>query len=113
MTPETFRKLALQLPSACEGEHMGHADFRVGAKIFATLGYPTVEFAVVLLSPEEQASFVKAAPAAFAPVKGGWGRRGSTTVRLRAAERKIIERALQVAWKRKAPKALAAKFIDE
>lgn len=63
MTPQTFRKLALHLPQACEGEHMGHADFRVGGKIFATLGYPSVEFAVVLLSPQAQASFVKAEPA--------------------------------------------------
>lgn len=112
MTPQTFRKLALQLPGACEGEHMGHADFRVRGKIFATLGYPSGEFAVVLLSPEAQASFLKAEPATFSPVKGGWGRRGSTTVHLRAAERKVISRALQVAWKRKAPKAVAARFVD-
>jgi len=47
MTPEMFRELALQLPGASEGEHHGHADFRVGGKIFATLGYPTVEFATI------------------------------------------------------------------
>lgn len=105
MTPEMFRKLALQLPGACEGEHMGHADFRVGGKIFATLGYPSVEFAVVLLSPEEQAAYVKAEPATFTPVKGAWGRRGSTTVHLKGAGRRSIESALQVAWKRKAPKS--------
>lgn len=75
MTPETFRNLALELPGASEGEHMGHADFRVRGKIFATLGFPTLEYAVVLLSPAEQALFVKAAPATFSPVKGGWGRR--------------------------------------
>jgi hypothetical protein len=50
MTPEMFRELALQLPEASEGEHHAHADFRVGGKIFATLGYPTIEFATILLA---------------------------------------------------------------
>lgn len=112
MTPDMFRKLALQLPGASEGEHMGHADFRVGGKIFATLGYPTSEFAVVLLSPDVQTSLVKAEPAMFSPVKGGWGRRGSTHVHLKAADRKIVASALQVAWKSKAPKRLAAQSVN-
>jgi len=73
MTPEMFRELALRLPGASEGEQHGHADFRVGGKIFATLGYPTVEFATILLTPQEQASFVQAEPASFAPVPDGWG----------------------------------------
>ena len=33
MTPDAFRKLALQLPGTTEGEHMGHADFRVVGKM--------------------------------------------------------------------------------
>ena len=37
MTPEAFRELALDLPEAVEASHMGHPDFRVGGKIFATL----------------------------------------------------------------------------
>jgi len=73
MTPEMFRELALQLPGASEGEHHGHADSRVGGKILATLGYPTVEFATVLLTPEEQASFVEAEPASFVPVRVAGG----------------------------------------
>jgi hypothetical protein len=36
MTADKFRKLALALPEAIEAEHMGHPDFRVGGKIFAT-----------------------------------------------------------------------------
>ena len=28
------------MPEATEGAHMGHPDFRVRGKIFATLGYP-------------------------------------------------------------------------
>ena len=39
-TPDDFRRIALSFPGAEEGGHMGHADFRVGGKIFATLGAP-------------------------------------------------------------------------
>ena len=38
MTAEEFRRIALGLPEALEDEHMGHPDFRVRGKIFATLG---------------------------------------------------------------------------
>ena len=37
MTADKFRQLALALPEAIEKAHMGHPDFRVGGKIFATL----------------------------------------------------------------------------
>jgi hypothetical protein len=113
MTPKMFRKLALQLPGASEGEHHGHADFRVGGKIFATLGYPTVvEFATILLTPEAQASLVQAEPASFVPVPGGWGRKGSTNARLKSGDRRAVRQALRVAWKRKAPRRLAAQCIE-
>jgi len=41
---------------------MGHADFRVGKRIFATLGYPDGPFGMVKLTPTQQAAFVKSAP---------------------------------------------------
>ena len=34
---DDFRRLALAFPGAEERAHMGHPDFRVGGKIFATL----------------------------------------------------------------------------
>ena len=40
MTAREFRRIALSLPQASEAAHMGHPDFRVGGRIFATLGYP-------------------------------------------------------------------------
>jgi hypothetical protein len=40
MSSSRFRRAALSLPGAIEGAHRGHADFRVGKRIFATLGYP-------------------------------------------------------------------------
>jgi hypothetical protein len=40
VTAKDFRWLALSMPEAEEHAHMDHPDFRVGGKIFATLGYP-------------------------------------------------------------------------
>ena len=58
MTPNEFRELALSFPEAIESAHMRHPDFRVGGKIFATLGYPNENSAMVKLSPNEQKEFV-------------------------------------------------------
>ena len=86
MTPDDFRRLALSLPDAVESAHHGHPDFRVGDRIFATLGWRDPAFGVVLLSPDEQAILVSAEPAIFTPVPGGWGRKGSTLFALAHAD---------------------------
>jgi hypothetical protein len=102
MTPDAFRKMALTLPGAAEGEHMGHADFRIRDKIFATLGYPSAAFATLMLTPDEQLRFMHSAPDCFFPAKGAWGRKGSTHIRLVAADRIEVQRALRAAWQHKA-----------
>ncbi len=107
MTVDNFRELALSLPETEEREHMDHPDFRVGGKIFATLR-PKDDQGVVMLSPEQQAEFIKAKPKAFQPVKGGWGKQGATEVLLRAATMTITRDALVAAWRKRAPKKLAA-----
>jgi hypothetical protein len=95
------------MPGAIEASHMGHPDFRVGKKIFATLGYPDAAFAMIKLTPEQQAALVATEPKVFMPVPGGWGRSGSTNVRLKAARAATLKRALALAWENVAPKALA------
>ena len=107
MTAREFRRIALSLPQASEAAHMGHPDFRVAGRIFATLGYPRNGWGMVKLTPEQQELFVKSQPAAFAPVKGGWGRGGATNVRLRAAKKGVVREALITAWRNRAPKRLA------
>ena len=37
MTPDAFREIVLSQFGAVEGAHMGHADFRVNGRIFASL----------------------------------------------------------------------------
>lgn len=82
---------------------MQHPDFRVSGKIFATLGYPDEQHAVVMLSADEQEGFVAEMPKAFSPVKGAWGKRGSTQIDLRAADAEAVAEAVRLAWRRRAP----------
>jgi hypothetical protein len=107
MTAQRFRRIALSLPGAREGAHMRHADFRVGGKVFATLGYPDKQWGMVKLVPEEQRALVTAQPRVFSPAAGAWGRRGSTLVRLKAADQAIVEEALRSAWRGRATKAIS------
>ena len=106
MTTAEFRRRALRLPGAVESAHMDHPDFRVGGKIFATLGYPDDDHAVVLLPPDEQRHYVETATSAFSVVKGAWGRNGATQVRLADVDKSTIDAALLTAWRKRAPKKL-------
>jgi hypothetical protein len=106
MTAAEFRRIALRMPEAEESAHMSHPDFRVGGKIFATLGYPDKDHGMVILPPEEQARLVQTYPKIFAPAKGAWGKRGSTTVRLEGVDKTTLNRAIEIAWRRRAPKDL-------
>jgi hypothetical protein len=108
MTIEDFRRLALSLPQAVESAHQGHPDFRVRGKIFATIIYPDEGYGMVKLTPDQQKAYAKAEPEVFAPVKGGWGVKGATTVCLEPADETTVRHALVDAWKNVAPKTLAA-----
>jgi hypothetical protein len=85
---------------------MAHPDFRVGGKIFATLGSPGDGWGMVSLLPEQQADFMTLAPEAFEPAAGAWGRQGSTLVRLDRIAPDLLEAALAAAWRRRAPRRL-------
>ena len=98
MTPAAFRKLALALEGATEGAHGGHPDFRAGGKVFASLGYPGAEWGMVKLAPEQQQMLVSVEPKMFVPVKGTWGLRGATSVRLAEADARTMHSALTMAW---------------
>ena len=106
MTPNQFRDLALSFPEAIESAHMHHPDFRVGGKVFATLGYPDEQSAMVKLSADDQKEFVRNNPGVFKPVKGAWGRQGATNINLPQATIEIVREAITAAWRRTAPKRL-------
>jgi hypothetical protein len=110
MTVTQFRRTALSMPQAVEASHMGHPDFRVRGKIFATLfTRDGVDCGMVKLTPAEQRRFVESRPQVFAPIRGGWGKRGCTQVHLDAAGREAVEdvrSALLTAWLNAAPEEL-------
>ncbi len=113
MTIAQFKTIALALPEAAESAHMGHPDFRVRGKVFASLGYPDQGHGMVKLVPGQQSLFVEAEPAMFFPAKGAWGRQGATCVVLRAAKAKPLRAALTAAWRNTAPKPLVRVFDEE
>ena len=107
VVPARFRHMALALPGAVEGAHQGTADFRVGKRIYATLGYPDDAWGMVKLTPEQQSMLVEAEPEIFRPVPGGWGKQGYTNVLLAKADATTLQSALTMAWKNVAPNASA------
>jgi hypothetical protein len=94
-----FRKLALSLEGAIESAHMGHPDFRLNNRIFATLSYQDKGCGVLKLTPEQQESFVAEQPDCFSPVHGGWGRSGMTFIHLEQADEALVEGALATAYR--------------
>jgi hypothetical protein len=99
MTAKDFRRIALSLDGAEEGSHMGAVDFRVGGRIFATLASVKEGYGNLMLTPELQAEFIAERPDLFLPVHGGWGRMGTTHIRLKEADEDSLRGALHTAWK--------------
>ena len=99
MTPDEFRKMALEVPTAIERSHMNHPDFRVTGKIFASLGVPDEGWGMVKLKPEQQREFIKMAPEIFKSCSGAWGRQGATNVYLATANPAVLRAALEAAAK--------------
>ncbi len=77
---------------------MGHPDFRLGGKIIATLGAPDADWGMVLLLPEQQEIAIEEEPEAFKPAAGGWGRTGSTLVRLGTVSDNWLDLTIEWAW---------------
>jgi hypothetical protein len=105
MSASRFRLTALAFSDAVESAHHGKADFRVGKRIFATLGHPDEDWGTLKLTAEQQSMLVDAEPDIFRPVPGGWGKQGYTNIRLAKADAATLKSALAMAWANVAPKA--------
>ena len=97
MTAAGFRRIALAFDGVVESAHMGHPDFRVNGRVFATLKHDH-QHAMVKLTPSEQAIFIRSHPGAFAPESGAWGRAGCTRVTLKAVDEEQLGEAMTLAW---------------
>lgn len=98
MTSIDFRRMALALEGAIESSHMGHPDFRVNNRIFATL-HSGERNGMVKLTPEQQQEFIAGNPESFTPESGAWGRAGCTRVRLDSVRDDVLGEALTLAWR--------------
>jgi hypothetical protein len=97
MTADEFRDLALTLEGVAEHAHMGHPDFRVNGRIFASLHSHDTK-GMVKLTPDEQRELLRTNPETFEPSAGAWGRQGCTNVILERADVAAVRGALFLAW---------------
>ena len=96
LTAREFRRIVLGLRDTIERAHMGHPDFRVNGRIFASLTSDETR-GMVVLTPEQQQRFVREAPSAFEPESGAWGRAGCTRVHLSSADEDAVGEAATLA----------------
>jgi hypothetical protein len=101
MTQDRFRQIALSLPGAVEGAHMGHPDFRASGRIFATLSLNGTQ-GMVKLTPAQQQVFMDANAGVFTPASGAWGRQGCTMVLLKGLDAEVLGEAMTLAWQNSA-----------
>jgi hypothetical protein len=94
---DDFRRIALALSDVIESAHMGHPDFRVQNRIFATI-HPDPRHGMVKLTLEQQQAFVRDFPNIFAPENGAWGRAGCTRVTFSSANEEIVGEVITLAW---------------
>jgi hypothetical protein len=101
LTQDDARRLALRLPEAHEGAHMGHADLRVRNRIFASLPNDPRRV-VVKITPAHLDLLKHADPDTFRDVWGGrW-----LAIELDRVAPSMLEQLLADAWDLTAPKTL-------
>lgn len=101
-----LRRLCLALPEVEERETWGEATFRVRDKIFV-MGAPEGKVVSIKASLDDQAGLVAMDPSVFA-VSAYTGRFGWVNVKLAKVRPELAQRLVTNAWKRTAPKRLAA-----
>ena len=105
VTVDGFRKLALALPEAEERAHMGHPDFRVRGKIFATVP-PDGGHVHVFAGEEFREPAVAMHPEFIEQLH--WGKKVvGVRIALARAKPDIVEQLVRRAWEAKAPKRLS------
>ena len=105
LTHADVRRMALALPGVHEGSHMGHADLRVGDKIFASLPNDPGTVRYMKIAPANLDVLENSDPETFRNVWGGrW-----VGVALATVSRDTLRELLEDAWRMTAPKSLTAR----
>jgi hypothetical protein len=108
-TLSDFRRIALSMPETEELNGMGYPNFRTGRKSFAAI---EDTMAVIRLTRDQQAAFIVTAPEVFAPDSSGWGRLGSTVIRLEVADEATVQVAVATAWSNVAEVGHPSEVVD-
>jgi hypothetical protein len=103
VTANEFRRIALGMEGASEGQHMGHPDFRVNGRIFATLTEDRSR-GMVQLTPEQQQEFMSASPDTFVRPRAPGPRRLDDGA-VESVDGDTLGEAMTLAWQ----KAVTAK----
>ena len=105
------RRFALSLPEVTEEPHFDLTSFRVKGKIFTTVP-PGETHLHVFVDGDELELLPAAQPKAYE--KLFWGKRlAGLRVTLASAKADDVEDLIRSAWRRKAPKRLAATLGDD
>jgi hypothetical protein len=105
-----FRELAMSFPEVTAAPHFERTAFKV-KKIFASLD-EKAGLACLMLAPVDQSAFCAIDSSIIYPVPNKWGLQGATYVVLSKVQKSLLLDALTCAYIAKAPKALAAPFIE-
>jgi hypothetical protein len=108
MKLEQARRFATSLPSVSEEPHFSSSSFRIGGKIFATVP-PEGRHLHVFVEEEQRQWALAVAPESVEKLL--WGEKVvGLRVALAQSKLPLVERLLEQAWLRKAPKRLAASY---
>ncbi len=107
-TIATIRRLAMTLPGATEEPHHEMTSFRVGGKIFATVP-PEGDRVHIFIGPEDVPAYCAEYPFQVDELRWGTRLRGCRVV-LATSSSGLLRELLTEAWRRRAPRALLARF---
>jgi len=111
MKIDAVRRFALSLPEVTEAPHFDLSSFRVKGKIFTTVP-PGDTHLHVFVDGAELDVLPAAQPEAYEKLY--WGKRvAGLRVTLAAAKPRDVEALMRSAWRRRAPKKLAAALGDD
>ena len=96
VTARHARELALAFDNASEAPHFDRISFRTPRRIFATLASDGADINF-MFDHDLQEFYCEHAPDAFAPVLGGWGRKGATCCLLATVDPDTFRGALAAA----------------
>jgi hypothetical protein len=102
VSPQRAQQLALALPNTTAVPHFHRLAFRTPRKIFATLDAAIPDLNL-MFTPDLRDFFCEQAPASFAPVPGGWGKKGATRCDITTVDEPTLLSALQAAHALAAP----------